>query len=843
MKEAKNIFFIDKRHLNKGGLIDKKLINPIKQSISLFLSFLITSYNSINKYIRKLILSIYSFLIIPLNTIKKLISLFLSLSILTSNILFTIILTQAAMDVAIGLTNKLLPNNYQLSIVNYQFAHATNPDNYIQGDNASAEYSVQHPLNNIIDNPIPYIDIDNTVGRGETYLDRAQNGAPILNINRPTEQGVSANYYKDFNITEENLIFNNHRGEDVSTNLGGMIYGNPNFNKDNGKEATIILNEITTNRQTNLNGYVEIAGKKADLIIANPNGIMIGGGGFLNTAKLSLITGKSLDSNNSSFDTNGNLNPFQLSTNPNAIITVVSRNLTDDQGRAVAYNLGIDATDTDYLALISRIIEINGDIIGNDIELKTGNDKAYYNKKLKTDVNGNMETDENGNIIFEETNEGFEVTSDNNSTINCQLSTINCSKPEFAIDSTALGGIYGNKIKIIATEEGVGVRLRSDVVASVDDIDFDVHGNLIIKDANVYANGRTNIEAEAISSNGSQIISNDDLSIKVQSDYVTEGIVESVNGTTTIDAENITIDNNSETNLTGHNICLSAKGNIINKDNSILIATNNIMLNALNLYNSDNSIIKANNDIAINAGDNVYNGNGAIISANNNLTITAENKILNYGFLQAVGLGTGNLTLIAKAELNNDYRLNDTNDDGNSNNSEPKPFPPEAQDKLNNLNNITDPNELNELLTLALEANNEDIFYQIQRRIRQLSLEELIDDTKEKYAYDQDNFTLNNTVTVEDYNKETDQTTTQQITITEELVQEQLKDVLKDNYSESDWTIDLSQEEQQIDQSINEQQGRLDNYNQEQRQQKQQQYNQDKQTAQQSYEIEREYSR
>jgi filamentous hemagglutinin len=801
-----------------------------------------------------------------------------------------------------------------LSNIIIQQTHATNPDNYIQGENSSSQYSVQHPLNNIKDNPIPYIEIDNSIpinNNGDTYsngnnteLDRAQNGTPIIHINIPTEQGVSANYYRDFNVTEENLIFNNHKGQDINTNLGGMIYGNPNFNKPNGKEADIILNEIKTNRQTNINGYVEIAGKKADLIIANPNGIMVSGGGFINTSKLSLITGKSLnglDENNpcniensnncSSFDlSNNNLNPFQLSTNPNATITVVGRNITDDQGRIVAYNLGIDATNTDYLALISRVVQINGDIVGNnntEVQIKTGNDKAYYNK-----------------------DNGFEITSDNtnNSEDDDNNDNIN-NKPEFAIDSTALGGIYAGKIKIIATEEGVGVRIRKDVVANVDDLDFDLNGNLIIQDSTVSFNKSINIEAKSISNNNNtHILSNDDLTINLQSDYTTKGTIGSIEGTTTLNANNIIIDNGTKTytittiitdedgqelsreeqtkeqvtNLFGYNICLNAKGDITNKDNSTLVANNNLIINALNLYNSDNGTISSNNDITINTNNSLYNGtkdnqgtSNATISAGNNLTITAENKIINYGFLQAIGLyepkrdnegniikdsdnnilytnnkieETGNLTLITKAEINSDYKINNTdaNSDDNSNNTnndEPKPLSLEVQDKLNNLNNITNVEELNELLTLSIEANDEENFYKVQKRIRELNIVEVLSDLEEQYDIDQNAFTIGNTIITEKYNEDTDQTETANIIITEELVQQQIEDVLGEQYNSTDWQIDITDDINNIDNQIQEQQNRLNNYNQQQKEQKQQQYNQDKQTAQESYETAKEYAR
>jgi filamentous hemagglutinin family protein len=151
------------------------------------------------------------------------------------------------------------------------------------------------PPQNARDNPINHIvvDPDRAGGptSGATHLDRAQNGTPVININAAGSGGVSANYYRDFNINEENLIFNNYQGEAAVSQLGGALHGNPNLNAAGTKAADIILNEVTSSRVTNLNGYAEIFGKQAELIIANPNGIMVGGAGFINTSRLSLITG------------------------------------------------------------------------------------------------------------------------------------------------------------------------------------------------------------------------------------------------------------------------------------------------------------------------------------------------------------------------------------------------------------------------------------------------------------------------------------------------------------------------------------------------------------------------
>ncbi|MDR1195046.1 MAG: filamentous hemagglutinin N-terminal domain-containing protein, partial [Endomicrobium sp.] len=161
------------------------------------------------------------------------------------------------------------------------------------GENSSSGNNENHPLNNIKDRPVSWIEADNKAGRGEIEIDRAQNGTPIININRAGEGGVSANYYKEFNVNQEHVILNNYKGEAVNTKLGGTIYGNPNYNKEGAREADIILNEVTGNNRTNIDGYIEVGGKKADLVIANANGITVGGAGFINVGRMSLITGRS----------------------------------------------------------------------------------------------------------------------------------------------------------------------------------------------------------------------------------------------------------------------------------------------------------------------------------------------------------------------------------------------------------------------------------------------------------------------------------------------------------------------------------------------------------------------
>ncbi|GMO62398.1 MAG: hypothetical protein Ta2D_08790 [Rickettsiales bacterium] len=287
-----NIFHISPFALTKQPLPHISPSSPTKQPLPHIIPHI--SVSSPTKQLLSHILlhtSLSSILKNPtslLSYLKKSLSLFLSISILYSQLFFSVFITQTIANIVIRSINITKSNNRQLPILNLQFSTSVYANT--SGENSNSQYNPNHSLNNIQDNPINYIEVDNSRGQGNTNLDRAENGTPIVNINSATQGGVSANYYKDFNVNNENLILNNYQGnttngQAVNTNLGGVIYSNPNMNQPNSREANIILNEITTNRQTRLEGYLEVAGKKADVIIANPNGIMVSGGGFINTSK------------------------------------------------------------------------------------------------------------------------------------------------------------------------------------------------------------------------------------------------------------------------------------------------------------------------------------------------------------------------------------------------------------------------------------------------------------------------------------------------------------------------------------------------------------------------------
>lgn len=252
-------------------------------------------------------------------------------------------------------------------------------------------------------------------GHQQPTITQTASGIPQVNIQTPSAGGVSHNVYSQFDVSNQGVILNNSH-KNVQTQLGGMVAGNPLLAKG---EARIILNEVNGRNPSQLNGFIEVAGKKAQVVIANPAGISCDGCGFINANRATLTTGQPQMKD-------GNLTGFNV-----------------ERGAIQITGKGMDASRTDYTDIISRSVKINAGIWAQDLKVTTGRNNV--------DI----------------THERIEKKGDDVS-----------SQPQMALDVSSLGGMYAGKIRLVGTETGVGVRNAGHIGAQAGAVTLTADGRI-----------------------------------------------------------------------------------------------------------------------------------------------------------------------------------------------------------------------------------------------------------------------------------------------------------------------------------------------------------------------------
>ncbi|MDW8846756.1 hemagglutinin repeat-containing protein [Erwinia sp. MMLR14_017] len=270
-----------------------------------------------------------------------------------------------------------------------------------------------------------------------TKLDKAANGVPVINIATPNGAGISHNQFKEYNVGKEGVILNNATGQLTKTQLGGLIQNNANLKA--GQEAKGIINEVTGGSRSQLQGYTEVAGKGANVIVANPYGITCNGCGFINTPNVTLTTGKP------QLDAKGNLQSLEVT-----------------RGTITVEGQGIDASQSDALSIISRATEVNAAIHARDLKVIAGANRVA--------VDGTSQAI---------AGEG--------------------AAPRVAVDTGALGGMYANRIRLVSSEKGVGVNL-GDLNARQGDISLDASGKITLNKS--LSSGALEVSGQSIVLNG-----------------------------------------------------------------------------------------------------------------------------------------------------------------------------------------------------------------------------------------------------------------------------------------------------------------------------------------------------
>lgn len=242
---------------------------------------------------------------------------------------------------------------------------------------------------------------------------RTANGLPQVNIQTPSAAGVSLNRFSRFDVDNKGAVLNNSRTA-VQSRLAGQIQANPWLAAGT---ARIIVNQINAARPSLLNGYIEVAGSRAEVVMANPAGIRINGGGFINASGVTLAAGNPLLEN-------GVLSGYRIR----------GGNIAVDGG-------GLDTSGADYTRILSQAAQINAGIWAKNLSVIVGSNDIAADGSFRA------------------------VPS-------------SLPAPPVAVDTGVLGGMYAGKITLISNNHGAAVQNAGQIFAAAGGLTLSADGKV-----------------------------------------------------------------------------------------------------------------------------------------------------------------------------------------------------------------------------------------------------------------------------------------------------------------------------------------------------------------------------
>lgn len=275
------------------------------------------------------------------------------------------------------------------------------------------------------------------------------NGLTQVNIQTPSAGGVSRNTYTQFDVGQEGAVLNNARNN-TQTQLGGWVQGNPWLAKG---EAKVILNEVNSSNPSQLKGYLEVAGKQAQVVIANPSGLVCDGCGVINADRFTLTTGQAVMNQ-------GYLESFRVR-----------------EGQVTIEGKGLNGSLTPYTDVYARALKVNAGLYANELNTVLGQNDILVKDQVQpkvTPVSGSNNTNSNSNN----------------------------TAPDFALDVGQLGGMYAGKIYLVGTELGLGARNAGSINTTTGQMTLNANGDLV-NTGNIIANkDQIAIQAQNVKNSG-----------------------------------------------------------------------------------------------------------------------------------------------------------------------------------------------------------------------------------------------------------------------------------------------------------------------------------------------------
>ncbi|WP_293736566.1 hemagglutinin repeat-containing protein [uncultured Phascolarctobacterium sp.] len=466
----------------------------------------------------------------------------------------------------------------------------------------------------------------NADGKYKPMIDHAANGVDLVQIAEVNANGVSRNLYSDFNIKSSGLILNNAT-KYVKTELGGYIDRNMFLA---GKGARVILNEVTSSKASTLNGYLEVAGNKASVVITNANGISVNGLGFINTGNVIISTGKVTnwaDGNMKFSSSKGDMlvNGDGLNGRNPKRLDIVTNNLTVDRSELWGNELHISAD-----GLLENTSKIGGKenvaIHAGTLE-NTANGYIESGKDMDVTVAGRLHQEKST------LKSGADANIVAGSIVNEANSLISAAenmdvKVDASLDNNKSTMLAGQTMKV----SGMDITNANTALMTGQNLELNGKRTITNTAANIYFDGNSKITAGSLvnkdmgsihTGNGSDIVANNMLNTRSAMD---------VQGNLTAEVGSFTNEDSGYIGI-GKDADFSA-GSFTNQSLGSIFVSGNLKERTDKDFVNEDGLIAVGGSGEISA-DNIYNRNnsnykqGSVISAAGDLTLNAENTLLN----------------------------------------------------------------------------------------------------------------------------------------------------------------------------------------------------------------------
>ncbi|KVF96399.1 filamentous hemagglutinin [Burkholderia vietnamiensis] len=390
-------------------------------------------------------------------------------------------------------------------------------------------------------------------------------GRQTVNI-APTIGGVSNNTYSSFNVSKAGADLNNV-----------------------GINARTIVNQVTSTNPSLIQGNINVLGPRANVILANPNGVTVDGGSFTNTGHVVLSTGQ--------------VGFTDLTLAPG----VIQRNvvLTTDRGAITIAPGGLSGTLVN-LDLIAKQLSINGPVT-NDFTSSTSGIRALVGDSTSTYDTSFSPSDNGHDWLIGTSSPGTKSNA-------------------VAVDITAAGGLTAGRVQLIVTDQGAGVHSLGKIYANAGDVVVTANGDIAIADGSLKAERDVALTTPGtVSLQGAQLTAANNANLQagniVLSDDVTGPTTVSAGNTVELTSSGAITNTGSliqagatasDGTTTGGDVIVNAAGDITNRSSA-----NNLAI-----------LFAANGRTRLTAGGNIINANARILS-NGAVDLTAAGDVQN----------------------------------------------------------------------------------------------------------------------------------------------------------------------------------------------------------------------